>query len=219
MGQIAVFLASIPSQLRKIGHPLTLRTNLTRSLQVLINLLLTACLGSSDRIHSSRVHSLKMSSIIQKALALEACLNVPCFVGLLFFPRSTLSTFLVSPWSGSAITPTTILFARAVGATILALTPQLLFALPDSKGVAEQRKLVYLTLGTGEAALIPLFLWEAFRATDAEKMLSGGGFSRSSALLSVATFLLLLIWRVWVWDSKPHWFEQSGGSAEKRKTR
>ena len=159
-----------------------------------------------------------MSSMIQKAFAIEACLIVPGIIGLMLFPRGTLSNFLVSPWSGSAITPTTILLARVVGALILALIPQLLFALPDSKGVAEQRRLVYLTLGSGEAALIPLFLWEAFRATDAEKVLSAGGFSRSSALFSVANLLALLIWRVWVWDYKPHWFEQSGGITAKGKS-
>ena len=158
-----------------------------------------------------------MSSIIQKAFALEAFLNVPTIINLAFFPRATLSNFLVSPWSGSAITPTTLFWTRAAGAMTLAMTPQLLYALPESKGVGKQRKLVYLTLGAGEAALIPLLLWEAFRATDAEKMLSGGGIKRSSALSGVAIFLACLTWRFWVWDFKPHWFEQSGGDANKGK--
>lgn len=156
-------------------------------------------------------------SLIQKVFVLEVFLNTPAIVGLIFFPRATLSAFLVSPWGGSAITSTTILFARVVGTLILAVTPQLLFALPDSKGVAEQRKVVYLTLGTGEAALVFLFLWEAFRATDAEKALSGGGFSRMTALISVASLLPILMWRVWIWDYRPHWFGESGEIAEKGK--
>ncbi len=159
-----------------------------------------------------------MSSIIQKAFALEALLALPSAFALIFFPRPSLSVFLVSPWSGNAITPTTILFGRVTGAMILAVTAPLLYGIPDKSGVAEQRKSTYLTLGTAETVLVPLLLWEAFRATDPEKILSGGGFSRSVALESAASLLAILSWRSWVWALKPQWFGRSAEISEKGKT-
>ena len=85
------------------------------------------------------------------------------------------------------------------------------------KGTSEQRKSTYLTLGVAEAILVPLLLWEAFRATDAEKVLSGGGFARSIALQSAASIGVFFGWRSWVWAFKPEWFGQSG-SVGKGKT-
>ena len=158
-----------------------------------------------------------MSSIIQKAFALEAFLNIPSAIALIFFPRPTISLFLISPWSGNAITPTTLLFGRVAGAMVLAVTAPLVFGLSDKTGTAEQRKSTYLTLGTAETVLVPLLLWEAFRATDAEKVLSGGGFSRSIALQSAASLLSILSWRSWVWAFKPEWFGHEAVRAEKGK--
>lgn len=156
------------------------------------------------------------SSIIQRAFLLEACANVPGIYYLLFQPEAFLEAVLIGPATLVSSNQPTILLTRMIGAIVLALTPQLLFALPDSVSVAGQRKLAYLTLGTGEAALIPLLLSEAFRATDAEKIVSSGGLSKTMALVSAANIGLLLSWRVFVWAVKPHWF--AGNSKEAGKT-
>ena len=149
----------------------------------------------------------KMFSIIQKAFFLEACVNTTGIIALLVYPNESLSSFSVRT---SEITPIATLLARVAGMLVLALTPQLLLAAPDSEGCAGKRRFVYITLGTGEGALIPLLLWEAFRATDAEKVLSGGGISKVAGILSATSLVPLLVWRAWVWQARPHWFEQRG---------
>lgn len=156
-----------------------------------------------------------MSSVIQKAFVLEAIFNCPAIIALVFYPHITLPKFLASPLASTEITTTTTFFARSVGILILPLTPQLLLALPDSKDCAAKRKGVYFTLGTGEVGLIPLFLWEAYRATDNEKVLGAGGFSKKAALMCAANLLPPLAWRIWVWVWKPEWFAASGYDKEK----
>ena len=100
--------------------------------------------------------------------------------------------------------------ARCVGVLILALTPQLLLALPDSKDCVGKRKQVYWTLGLGEGCLIPLFLWEAFRERG---QLEFGGFTKTAALVSAGMLIPPLVWRVFVFGWRDHWFrpEAEGG--------
>ena len=54
---------------------------------------------------------------------------------------------------------------------------------------------------------MPLFLWEAIRASDAEKIAQGGGFSRRMSLMCAGNLVPPLAWRVWVWTGRPHWFD------------
>lgn len=149
-----------------------------------------------------------MPSIIQTALAFEALLNVPGIVSLVCFPSQTLGYLLASPLPSLELNGTAVFLARSFGLLILALTPQLLLAYPNSKDSVGKRKLVYMTLGMGEVVLIPLLLWEAFRATDASKAagIRAGGLSRSFCLTATANLLPLLAWRVFVFQLKPQWF-------------
>lgn len=153
-----------------------------------------------------------MPSIIQSALLLEALVNIPGIVSLTFFPAQTVSHFLASPLPSLELNATTTLFARSLGLLILALTPQLLLAYPNGKDSVGKRRIVYTTLGMGEGALIPLLLWEAFRASDAQKVINGGGgWRRESCLLCVGSLMPLLVWRGYLFMARPHWFGESDG--------
>ena len=157
-----------------------------------------------------------MPSIIQRALIIEACVNVLAAILLLFYPGQSLSYFLIKSVDPSEINSTTTLLVRVIAIFVLVLTPQLLLATPSSSDLAAKRKLAYINLGVGEAWLIPLLLWEAFRATDTEKLLRAGGFSRRAALASAFNLWPPLLWRVWVWKMRPGWFEvDAQGSLKK----
>ena len=73
------------------------------------------------------------------------------------------------------------------------------------------------TLGTGEAGLIPLFLWEAFRASDQDKLKWQGGLTRRAALLCAGMLVLPLGWRIFVFGWKGQWFEPGGRRAREKK--
>ena len=162
-----------------------------------------------------------MPSIIQSALALEALLNVPAIVSLSFYPNHTINRFAVAPYPNSKINGTTEFLARSLGLLILALTPQLLLAYPNNKDCVGKRKLAYVTLGTGEAMLIPLLLWEAYRADDESKAAEvwAGGLSRSFCLVAIASLAIVLAWRIYVFGLKSHWFGDRGDMSEKIKRR
>ncbi|MCJ1272709.1 hypothetical protein MMC21_000496 [Puttea exsequens] len=159
-----------------------------------------------------------MPSPIQIALAFEAFANTPGIIALLAFPSQTLKPFLASEISSVDLSETALLLARCVGVFILTLTPQLFLAYPNTPDCVGKRKLVYHTLGVGEAALFPLFMFEALRASDGSKSvgLLAGGFSRKAALMYAATMILVLAWRVFVFAWRPQWFE---GKEEQMKER
>ncbi|KAL2056189.1 hypothetical protein ABVK25_003832 [Lepraria finkii] len=155
-----------------------------------------------------------MPSIIQYAFAAEALINIPAIIALLFFPTATLKPFLATPLPSIELNASATLLARCVGILILGLTPQLLFAYPNIEDRVGKRRLVYWTLGVGEAALIPLFLWEAFRKSDEAKAAGvwAGGFSRNMALTCAANLGVPIAWRIFVFVWRPQWF--AGGEVK-----
>ena len=157
-----------------------------------------------------------MPSIIQTAFFIEALANVPAIISLMFYPESVLRPAVTTNSLSQAaeLNRTTTLIVRSAGVLILALTPQLLLALPDSKDCVGKRKQVYITLGCGEGGLIALFLWEAFRARSQEEL---GGLTKTAALLSAAMLFPPLVWRVFVFRWKEHWFGPQGGRGGERK--
>lgn len=160
-----------------------------------------------------------MPSIIQKALVIEAFVNLLAIISLLFFPSAVLKPALASHLPSLELNATTLLLARSLGAMVLALTPQLLLAYPNSKDCAAKRKIAYVTLGAGEAALVPLLLWEAFRASDQSKAAGvwAGGLGRNTCLVSAANLLPPLAWRIYVFLVKPQWFGDMEDEASKKK--
>ena len=166
-----------------------------------------------------------MPSIIQTAFFLEALMNGYGIVSLIFYPESTIRPALnTTGWSSAAksaakLNQTASLFARCAGVLIFALTPQLLLALPDSKDCVGKRKLVYWTLGFGEAGLIPLFLWEAFRDSNRRGFERRGGLTQRAALLCAGMLIPPLAWRVFVFGWKEHWFGPRGSQGGRRRER
>lgn len=158
-----------------------------------------------------------MPSIIQTAFALEALINLPAIISLLFFPNEILKPVLASPLPSLELNATTLLLARSLGTMVLALTPQLLLAYPNSKDCAAKRKIAYVTLGAGEAALVPLLLWEAFRASDQSKAAGvwAGGLGRRACLVAALNLLPPLAWRIYVFWMKPHCFGDTDDVTEK----
>ena len=160
-----------------------------------------------------------MPSIIQAAFATEALLNLTAIVSLVGFPNEALSYCLASPLPSLELNGTTIFLARGLGMLILSLTPQLLLAYPNGKACKEKRRLVYCTLGSGEVALIPLLLAEAYRAGDESKAAGvwAGGLSRSFCLMAAANLLPILAWRIFVFVFKPDWFGDTADLIEVKK--
>lgn len=158
-----------------------------------------------------------MPSPIQTALVLESILNLPAIISLLFFPTAVLKPALATSLPSLELNATTILLARSLGAIIFALTPQLLLAYPNTKDCVAKRKIAYVTLGAGEAALVPLLLWEAFRASDEVKAVAGGagGLGRSVCLMASACLVPILVWRVYLFGVKPHLFGDTEDVREK----
>ena len=156
-----------------------------------------------------------MPSVIQKAFFIEALTNVLAIVSFIFYPESTLRPVVST---NLELSRSATLMTRCAGILVLALTPQLLLGLPDSKDCAGKRKQAYWGLALGEVGLIPLFLWEAFRASDLEKQqVWGGGLTRSAALLCTGMMIPPLAWRIFVFGWKEHWFGPEGGR-EREKT-
>ena len=157
-----------------------------------------------------------MPSIIQTAFFIEALANFPAIISLIFYPESVLRPAVTNNSLSPAaeLNRTATLLVRSAGILILALTPQLLLALPESKDCVGKRKQVYITLGTGEGGLIALFLWEAFRQRSQEEL---GGLTKTAALLSAAMLFPPLVWRVFVFRWKEHWFRPEGGRGGERK--
>ena len=158
-----------------------------------------------------------MPSIIQIALASETLLNIPAVISLCFFPSQTLNLFLASLPANPDLDDTTLFLTRCLGFLILGLTPPLLLAYPNSSDASCKRKMIYMTLGLCEGVLIPLYLWEALRATDQIKAGGAGGLSRSFCLAVAAISGMFLAWRVFVARFKPHWFGETGDVVEKAK--
>lgn len=156
-----------------------------------------------------------MPSTIQYALAAEALLNSQAIIGLLFYPGATLRPFLASSIPSLELNSTVTFLARCIGAFIFGLTPQLLLAYPNSEDCEAKRRIVYWNLGFGEAGLIPLFLWEAFRASDEAKRASC--LSKKMAVISASILTVVLAWRVLVIGWRPQLLAEGKWESKGRK--
>lgn len=130
---------------------------------------------------------------VRRAFALEALLNL-FTLPLIFYPKATLSPLVNDP---SAITPTAELLARLFGGLVVgALTPALLLGLPNTRQAIESRRTVYVMLGCGEAALIPVLIWHALDGWER------GSLTFAACWASVGCLIPPLAWRLYVL-SKP----------------
>ncbi|KAK1925248.1 hypothetical protein DB88DRAFT_185921 [Papiliotrema laurentii] len=134
-------------------------------------------------------------STVRRAFLLEALLNLGSFP-LVTHTRFCLSLLLNNP---SDINPSSILFARLFGGIVVAvLTPALLCGYRNTRQGIESRRPVYIALGLGECALIPLLLGEAMK-----KGGRGAALSPLGALGAVSLLVPPLLWRIYVLYVKP----------------
>lgn len=91
----------------------------------------------------------------------------------------------------SDITPTSVALTQQFGAVVYALTAPLVLAILNARRGIESRQSIYYTLGSGEAFMISLSLYQAYA-------LNGGGFSPKSLLGLSANLAPLLLWHLYV---------------------
>lgn len=125
-------------------------------------------------------------------MVLEAAFNILGAIPMLFFP-STVASLMTSTGAAS---PATAQLLQWLGALTLGLTPQLLLALQNTKTAIESRATVYVTLGAGEAMLIPVMLWQAGVGDE-------GGFTGKALVRAAGVLLVPLVWRVYVLGWRP----------------
>ncbi|KAL8636528.1 MAG: hypothetical protein Q9228_006088 [Teloschistes exilis] len=154
-------------------------------------------------------------SPIQIALALEAGLNICGATLMLLFPRPILAYLSSAPSrtasdpNPSSVSPTTIQLLRWLAALVYGLTPQLLLALPSSRGARDKRWIVYITLGAGEGALIVMMLLQALLRQKGE-----GGLTRRALLGCVAGLTPFMVWRIYALGGRPEMLADSGAKRD-----
>ncbi|KAJ8608660.1 hypothetical protein MRB53_039544 [Persea americana] len=114
------------------------------------------------------------TTFIRAAFLVEAAGNLFGAAAMLLYPDAIVK--LVTPTGIS--TATSASFMQWMGALVVGLTPQLFLVFPDTPRAIASRPLVYWTLFAGEAALVPLMLWQLLQGN--------GGLTTNALLLSAA---------------------------------
>jgi hypothetical protein len=142
-----------------------------------------------------------MPSTIQIALILESVANTFGATLFTFLPNWCLSKVLIpSPifpnTLSTTVPPSAITLLQAFGTIVYALTVPLLLCIPEGPHAAHARRIVYLTLGAGEAFLVPLCLVKAFDA-------GSTGFTARALFGAAGNLVPVLAWRVYALWGKP----------------
>lgn len=151
---------------------------------------------------------------IRKAFVLEAIANL-FSLPIITNTRSVLSTILAHP--SRDINPASILLARMLGGIVVGgLTSALLVGATNTRNGIESRRPVYLLLGLGEVALIPLLILDLLEGSG-----EGAALSQKAAAASVAFLVPPLLWRAYVLFVRPDMFgrykeEPDQGTTKKR---
>jgi len=131
-------------------------------------------------------------TVFRNAAMIEAFMNVFGGLTMLAFPVQCLK-FVCHSYT---ITPTATNFIQWIGGLTLALTPQLLLAIPNTRGSIESRRSAYTTLLAGEAAIIPLIMLHG----------SNTQMTSNSLTASVVVLGLTSLWRLYMFFVRPDWF-------------
>ncbi|KAK6949862.1 hypothetical protein Daesc_008185 [Daldinia eschscholtzii] len=147
-----------------------------------------------------------MTRIIQYGLAIEAILNIAGAILFILYPNWCLS-FAIAPSPKnitSGIPPSSALLWQVYGALVLALTVPLVLCIPDSKAIAEKRRIVFATLIAGEVFLEAILLWHVFQPDNS-------GFTSTSLILSAAFLLPALSWHTFAAYIRPGLMNSDSG--------
>ncbi|KAI0180635.1 hypothetical protein GGR52DRAFT_253648 [Hypoxylon sp. FL1284] len=139
-----------------------------------------------------------MTRTFQIGLAIESFLNIIGAAQFVLYPDWCLS-FAVArgPKLGTAIVPpSAAVLWQVYGAMVLALTVPLIQCIPNSKAVAEKRRITFQTLIAGEIALESLLVWHATRPDQS-------GFTSTALWLSAVNLVPALTWHSFVVYVKP----------------
>ena len=135
------------------------------------------------------------SPTIRKAFLAEAIANLS-MVPLVTNTSWVLSLILNHP---SDVSPSSILFARLFGATIIGvLTTALLTGYRNTRSGIESRRSTYLMLGIGETMLIPILVNEMLKDS-----VSQAAVSKKVAEIGTGVLILLLVWRLYILIMRP----------------
>jgi hypothetical protein len=148
----------------------------------------TSLLSSSSSV---QVDPKAPGTFIRYAMAMEGGLNILGGLSMLLKPEVLLGLMVSKP---SHVTDISSSMMQWLGAITLGLTPQLFLAIPNTRGAMESRRMAYYTLGAGELALIPVFLWQALGPNAG----SGLGFTPKALLLVTSNLLPPLLLRAYV---------------------
>lgn len=133
-------------------------------------------------------------TFIRYAMAIEGSLNILGGISMLAMPAKLLGYMTTSPLE---VTDSAVSLIQWLGALTLGLTPQLFLAIPNTRAAMESRRMVYYTLGAGELALIPLFIWQASKS-DGET-----GITSKALIVAMSNLLPPLLLRGYVLFVKP----------------
>lgn len=156
------------------------------------------------------------NAVIRTAFAVEAIGNILGAIPMLLYP-STILTLVAPPASfafsidtakthpasvlATSPSPQAVTLLRWLGALTLGLTPQLLLGLSESPQAVASRRMVYVTLGAGEVALVCTMLWQAIAGNEAAV-----GITNRALIGSASSLGVICAWRVLVLVYKPGWF-------------
>ena len=152
---------------------------------------------------------------IQLALALEAGANVLSATCMLLYPHYILNLLTATPsdiaslLNTTSTPPSAICFLQWLAVLTYGLTPQLLFAFPEHGGARDKRLTAYITLGSIDAVLIPVILWQALMWESED-----GGLTRGALLGCAGGLMPFLVWRIWVLGLRPEILGKSSGSGK-----
>ncbi|PSK33487.1 hypothetical protein B9Z65_7374 [Elsinoe australis] len=140
-----------------------------------------------------------MPSLIQSALLLEFLGNLTGGLGFLLAPRLSLSFFVRD---STLITPLSLSLLQMLGGITIALAVPLVVAYPDTPSGVTHRRSAYLTLGAGEAMIVPLML--AWRGSEGCPFSDGFVFGGAGVLAGICAF------RAYVLGFKPELMQAKG---------
>ncbi|MCJ1477172.1 hypothetical protein MMC13_005843 [Lambiella insularis] len=144
-------------------------------------------------------------TVMRYAIATEAFFNLLGAIPMLFSPRSLL--LLIS--ASQQPSPLAISLTQWLGALVLGLTAPLVLAYPNTRRGLQSRPTVYWTLGTGEAALVVVLVWQYLCKRE------GSGMSGRFLMGATGMMTGLCAWRLWVLTAKREWMGRYNDSKKR----
>lgn len=148
--------------------------------------------------------TIRNGSVIRWAFILEAIATTGAGILVLSSPDVMLNYLVDKNVNENIVTPLVRDLTQWIGGLSLAFAIACLFAIPNTREALSLRVALYWILGSGEALMCTLFLfqlWVGHGLDSSEKGLSDDGL-----LLGVQQMAPMVAWRLFALVAKPHWF-------------